>query len=192
MGKCVWGYKSINGFCVEEFGPSNNSHSKDNVITNANSKDNFITNSNSRSKDIITNSKLNLNSNSIINLREEIKRDIIDVLKREIIGELKKTVVIIKELEIEVYVKLRRIKIIFIKLVVYVKIVVLKGFYVLHVIQFYLDLLLINIERNSCLKFSKRDINFVDYKEKLGRGGLRDNIDYRLWMIDYYYYYYYF
>ena len=51
--------------------------------------------------------------------------------------ELKKLkVVIIKQLEIVVYVNLRRIKIAFMKLVDYVKTVVLKGFCVLYATLF--------------------------------------------------------
>ena len=70
------------------------------------------------------------------NLREETKREIIDDLKRNYRSVKKQKVVIIKQLEILVYVKLRRINIAFIKLVVYVKMAVLKGLYVLHVTQF--------------------------------------------------------
>ena len=53
---------------------------------------------------------------------------------------------IIEELEFNVYVKLKTIEIDFIKLVVYVKIVVLKNFHVPHVILLQIDLLLINIK----------------------------------------------
>ena len=54
---------------------------------------------------------------------------------------------IIKQLEFVVYVKFERIEIVFIKLVVYVKIVVLKKFHNPYVILLYIDLLLINMKR---------------------------------------------
>ena len=76
---------------------------------------------------------------------------------------------IIKQLEFVVYVELK-IDIVFIKRVVYLKIVVLKKFHVQHLILLYIDLLLINIIKGHIINqfqiynnFFKKITNYKDY-----------------------------
>ena len=101
-------------------------------------------------------------------------------LKQKVILRRKVMKPIIKQLKFVVYVKLKRIEIVFLKLVVYVKIVVHNKFHVPFVVLLLMDLLLKNINKGYIINqfqiYSNIFKMITNYKDYMRLHGL-------LWII---------